>query len=155
MKYKSKPYYIDDNKIIQDFMNWKLVCHNPNAVLEESEDYILYSFIQYDDKGNQIDLSSCSDGGEGESWFKDSVIDFKEWTELHMVIEKLEKLGYAMTIDPWSIEMIEYRSGNEDSLMIYQENYGDYETKLDWYYDCVVEFLKLRISENFIEKYEK
>lgn len=127
MKYKSKPYYIDDNQLIQDFMGWKL------------------------EEGKQIKIKSFTD----EPWYEDDVIDFKEWTELHHVIKKLEKLGYAMTIDPWTIEMIEYRSGNEDSLMIYQENYGDYETKLDWYYDCIVEFLKLRIKNNFIEKYEK
>lgn len=60
-------------------------------------------------------LAICESDGE---------IDFMEcgfyeprtdWNQLMQVVAKMEKLGYAMTIDPWSVEVIEYLSGKRRS----------------------------------------
>ena len=58
------------------------------------------------------------------------------WDWLMPVIEKLEKLGIAFTIDPWGIEAIEYISGKEKVIFefINDDNYP----KLRQYYDTVI-----------------
>jgi len=62
------------------------------------------------------------------------------WEYLMPVLEKIEKMGYGFTIDPWSIQIIEYLSGEENEILMYQK-----DTELTWkqnYYFAVIDFLK-------------
>lgn len=62
------------------------------------------------------------------------------WDWLMPVVEKIESLGYGFTVDPWGIEIIEYISGNENSIVKFDRT--DDEPKMEQYYYSVNKFIK-------------
>jgi hypothetical protein len=63
-----------------------------------------------------------------------------KWDWIMPVVEKIEKLGYGFTVDPWGIVVIDYTTGNEEERVAFL-NDDNYE-KIYQYYHTVVEFIK-------------
>lgn len=67
----------------------------------------------------------------------------KDWNELMNVfniIELLENGKYKFTIDPWSVEIIEYESGNEEVIVsIVNENRC---SKFNMIYLTIIDFIE-------------
>ncbi len=70
--------------------------------------------------------------------------DFKKnWNDLMLVVEKIESLengSYGFTIDPWGIVVIEYKSGNENVIVQFEND--DNHPKIQQYYSCVTDFIQ-------------
>lgn len=83
----------EGNKLIQDFLGWKLICLNP----EDEEEDKCYEFRRYDEDGIAIGFDF---GGDSWGWDKDNIIPFNtSWDRLKPAIDKcfveLEKLGIS------------------------------------------------------------
>lgn len=75
---------ISQNRLIEKFMGWELVCLNPN---EEDK---IYQF-QRTEHGKVVEVNI---GGDSWSWDKDGVIGFdSSWNLLMPVVEKIETCG--------------------------------------------------------------
>ncbi len=65
-----------------------------------------------------------------------------DWTDLMPVIEKIESIDkgtYGISTDPWSMEIIEYASGKEESVVKIERYDG--ESKKEMYYQLAIEFI--------------
>lgn len=75
---------ISQNRLIEKFMGWELVCLNPN-----DEDKI-YQF-QRTENGKVVEVNV---GGDSWSWCEGDVLSYhKDWNLLMSVIEKIETCG--------------------------------------------------------------
>ena len=63
-----------------------------------------------------------------------------DWNQLMEVYVKIDRLGYNPTIDPWGITFIEYLSGEEKEVLVY-ENDREYK-KITNYFYAVVNFIE-------------
>jgi len=110
---------IDDDKLIAEFIEikvreWKPREHTSLVILDED---------------------GCLDFDEIEFYNPRH-----DWNQLMLAVIKMEKLGYAMHIDPWSVEIVEYRSGKENTILSYDRDYED--NPIMHYYYPLVEFIK-------------
>jgi hypothetical protein len=48
-----------------------------------------------------------------------------EWNDIMPVVIKMEVLGYAMHIDPWKVDIVEYLSGDEKVVLSYDKDHED------------------------------
>lgn len=74
------------------------------------------------------------------------IVFHKSWNELMPVVEKIEKLGYGFTVDPWGIEIIEYISGKEELVCSFI-NDDDYP-KIEQYFYIIVDFIEFYNKKN-------
>src|ERR1044072_3839682 len=78
---------------------------------------------------------------KGEKYLINEMEFDSSWGWLMPVVEKIESLhnkAYAFTVDPWSIVIIEYMSGNEIEIVHVTRE----ESKLmDDYFEAVTKFL--------------
>lgn len=74
----------------------------------------------------------------------DTVRYHRDWNWLMKVKEKIEALkngSYGFTADPWSVEITEFISGNEEKIVVVQKEIN--ESCIDIYWQAVVEFLEI------------
>lgn len=63
------------------------------------------------------------------------------WDWIMPVVEKIESLGYGFRIDPWSIFVTEYISGNENDIIHVTIDDAPYP-KIRHYYHAVIKAIK-------------
>lgn len=78
---------VEGNKLITEFLGWKLVCLNEDDTDEEDR---YYEYHLFDDKGEVIETHS---GGDSWCWSKNSVMEFEDdWNRLMPVGKKIRDL---------------------------------------------------------------
>lgn len=69
------------------------------------------------------------------------MLDFdKNWNQLMPVVENLEKLGYGFHVSPNSIEVIDYTTGNEETIVSFDFDFDC--KKIEQFHYTVVELIK-------------
>lgn len=64
----------------------------------------------------------------------------ESWDWLMPVIEKMEGMGYCLTSDPWSHQLIEYGTGDE--CVVVETQFDSDNSKIKELYIIVIEFIK-------------
>ena len=103
-----------NNKLIQDFMGWKLECEKSDFF----EDGI-WDFKRYDEKGNCIETDI---GGDSWHWDKGDTMQYdSSWNLLMLVINKIYNFDET--------DLIDYDEFNDDYISDIRMSFDDIDIK--------------------------
>lgn len=118
---------LQNNKLIAEFCGWKFI------KLTDADDVMppCYVFMQYDENGRAVRQYSG-----GDCWNVETAGDIpydSDWNWLMPVVEKIEGMGYGLTIDGTICEI--YKSDRDYCIKCA-------DTKLSATYEAVCDFIK-------------
>lgn len=117
---------VKENITIARFLGYKTYKELQN--LPKEDKYLSNWFFMHDNKEGSF------------AWEPESLRYHRDWNHLMLAVEKLETLGYGFHISPNSMEIIDYTTGNEET--IFQFDFDSDTKKIEQFHYTVVKTIE-------------
>ena len=117
---------IENNKLIARFLGYKT--YKELQALPKEDKYLSNWFFIYDEPNGNYAQEP------------ESLKYHRDWNSLMKAVEKLENLGYGFHVSPSHIEVIDYTTGNEETIVSFDFDFD--VKKIEQFHYTVVELVK-------------
>lgn len=137
-----KNFVLSGNKLIAEFMGFKYIPFNNNQELKPGWWVNPITRGQQDNEHVRYKLGKSRFLARSHHELK----YHNSWNWLMPVVEKIEQMGYMVTIKTKMCSISRDNKGNSDSYLV-KAKFGD-QSKIEKLYDCIIAFIKYTNKSN-------